>query len=120
MAGHPGWGRIARPLHERLWERIAGPWTAGVSVDDCWLFTGGYRTKWGHGRIALGGTASPGVPAHRVVYEQFWGPLMPIEVCRHECDVQLCCNPWHLVAGSQADNVRDQFTHGRRSRQEGH
>ncbi len=83
-----------------------------MGVEDCWLWTGSWRTKWGHGRIGDGGRNAPGVPAHRIVFEQFWGPVLPSEVVRHVCDVPLCCNPWHLEPGSPADNVRDQYTHG--------
>ena len=37
------------------------------------------------------------------------------EVARHRCDRMPCCNPDHLLWGTQADNVRDQFEHGRRT-----
>ncbi len=35
-------------------------------------------------------------------------------VARHSCDRPSCCNPQHLLWGSQADNVEDAFRRGRR------
>lgn len=34
-------------------------------------------------------------------------------VIRHTCDNRLCCNPLHLVSGSQYDNVKDAMEKGR-------
>ena len=101
------------PLEVRLWDKINGPWTAGVSVDDCWLFTGSWRGLWGHGKIREGERGSRCLYAHRVAYTLFWGWVSPAEVVRHRCDTPLCCNPFHLEAGTPLDNYLDQVERGR-------
>jgi hypothetical protein len=102
---HPG-------LYERLWDRIDGPWNPGVGVDDCWLWLGAWRSRFGYGRLRERGHNGRQLVAHRVVYEQFWDWLAPHEMARHKCDVPSCCNPFHLEAGSAADNAADRYSHG--------
>lgn len=102
----------APTLYERLWARIDGPWVDGVDVDDCWLWTGGWRSRFGYGRLREAGHNGRQLVAHRVVYEQFYDWLAPFEIARHKCDVPLCCNPFHLESGSYADNIADQYEHG--------
>lgn len=45
--------------------------------------------------------------ASRVVYELMKGEDPGKRVVRHTCDNHLCCNPKHLVIGTQAQNVED-------------
>lgn len=99
-------------LYERLWDRVAGPWTPGVTVDDCWLFQGAWRSRFGYGRLRERGHNGRQLVAHRVVYEQFFDWLAPHEMALHSCDVPSCCNPYHLRAGTAAENRQDQFEHG--------
>lgn len=35
-------------------------------------------------------------------------------VVRHDCGNNLCVNPWHLLVGTHAENMRDQYRHGTR------
>lgn len=51
--------------------------------------------------------------AHRWRYEQVHGPLPRGAVVRHTCDNPRCVTLEHLVAGSQADNMRDMQDRGR-------
>lgn len=99
-------------LYERLWDRIAGPWFSHVGVDDCWLWMGSWRSRFGYGRLREAGHNGRQLVAHRVVYEQFYDWLAPQEIARHDCDNPLCCNPFHLRSGTYADNTRDQYEHG--------
>ena len=45
---------------------------------------------------------------YRVVYELYTGyKLQEREVVRHTCDHSWCCNPHHMLIGTQADNIAD-------------
>jgi len=47
---------------------------------------------------------------HRIVYQLYTGyNLEPKDVIRHQCDNHWCCNPHHMLIGTQADNVRDML-----------
>jgi hypothetical protein len=47
---------------------------------------------------------------YRIVYQLYTGAeLKPTDVVRHECDNCWCCNPFHMIIGSQADNVQDML-----------
>jgi alpha/beta superfamily hydrolase len=51
---------------------------------------------------------------HAVALELSLGrPLREDEVARHSCDVTLCCNPAHLLPGTQFDNIQDRVARGR-------
>ncbi len=81
---------------------------------ECWPWTGGHGDK-GHGRFKIAGKL---VSAHVFAYEYFFGqiPDMPGyhgAVVRHRCDNPPCCNPAHLLAGTQASNVADMVARGR-------
>lgn len=56
--------------------------------------------------------------AHRVSFfiHNGWVPMGRTEnsgVVRHVCDNPRCCNPKHLVSGSQRQNVHDAISRGR-------
>ena len=47
---------------------------------------------------------------YRVVYQLYTGyKLKEREVVRHTCDNSWCCNPHHMMIGTQADNVADMM-----------
>jgi len=50
--------------------------------------------------------------AHRVAWELAHG-RPPTGVVRHSCDNRKCCNPKHLIEGSQKENIRDCIERGR-------
>lgn len=39
---------------------------------------------------------------------------------RHACDNPLCCNPDHLLTGTQQDNINDKVARGRQAKGEAH
>jgi len=47
---------------------------------------------------------------YRVVYQLYTGyQLQKGDVVRHTCDHSWCCNPYHMIIGTQADNVKDML-----------
>lgn len=86
---------------KRFWDKVdvrgkddCWPWKAGVSKS-------GYGAFWYCGKT---------IGAHCFAYGN------PAIVVRHTCHVPLCCNPAHLRAGTQQDNVADRVTAGRSAR----
>jgi hypothetical protein len=87
---------------ERFWAKV-------YKTDSCWLWTAaqikGYGQLGRYGRSAY---------AHRVSWEIHKGPIPHGMIICHKCDVPLCVNPDHLFMGTQADNVADMISKGRK------
>lgn len=103
-------------LADRFWPKVdvRGP-------DECWPWrrAHSHHPVTGRGMIQVGGAAGSKVPAPRVAYYLTHG-VWPT-LARHTCDSPPCCNPAHIVDGSQADNMQDclergRFNHGSRGR----
>lgn len=83
--------------------------------DGCWPWTratagGGYGECWFH---LPDGTVE--TVASRAAYFLANGqPPQPGLFVRHTCDNKPCCNPAHLVEGTQLENVRDCIERGRK------
>lgn len=93
---------------ERLRERFDAK---VVRQDDgCWIWVGSIGED-GYGRLYVGGTRHMD-KAHRVALF-FKTGRFPTGVVRHTCDVRACCNPDHVVEGTQLENVRDMIQKGR-------
>lgn len=91
--------------------------------DECWEWKGGIDPPTsghakGYGYFA--GFARLKVGAHRFAYELAVGKIPPNRVIRHTCDNPPCCNPAHLVVGTQADNMGDRQAAGRYARGSSH
>ena len=85
-----------------------------VDANGCWLWQKsrtdrGYGKQWGEVR----GERPRWHATHRVAFRLAKGAIPQGAVIRHTCDVPACCNPEHLLPGSQADNMRDMFERGR-------
>jgi hypothetical protein len=104
---------MANPIPEltqndikRFWEKV------NIKTDnECWNWTSGKINGYGSIRIQ-----NRNYPAHRV--SLFLASNIQGLVARHSCDNPACCNPRHLVWGTQQDNVDDMFFRGRDRRGE--
>lgn len=86
---------------------------ARVLVNDktlCWEWQ---RQLNPAGYGALRATGRPWL-AHRLSYSIFSGDPSGLVIC-HKCDNPKCCNPTHLFAGTQQDNVADMMRKGRQA-----
>lgn len=73
----------------------------------CWLWADKLNPTDGRPYFTIGGVKHL---AYRVVYELTYGPLQPGEIVRHKvCDNPACCNPHHLLKGTQSDNETDKY-----------
>lgn len=87
-------------LESRLWPKIECR-----DVDDCWWWVAKAKHPYGYGRVSFGRKIQ--VKAHQAVYALVNGPIEPGKVVRHSCDNPGCCNPKHLLIGTQKDNSQD-------------
>jgi hypothetical protein len=88
-----------------FWSRVG----IAASDEDCWLWTGKLdRHGYGYeGRERC----------HRVAWElSRRESLRAGDVVRHTCDNPACCNPSHLIVGSQDENVADRVERERSAR----
>lgn len=73
------------------------------NADDCWIWTGS-RKSTGYGTFNVSGKTHS---AHRIAYRLCNGDIRDGQIVRHSCDNPSCCNPNHLLSGTQSDNMRD-------------
>tara|TARA_R110001606_G_scaffold115974_2_gene244548 strand:- start:697 stop:1032 length:336 start_codon:yes stop_codon:yes gene_type:complete len=57
--------------------------------------------------------------AHRFAYALSKGEIPDGFVVRHTCDNPACCNPDHLILGTQADNIADMYKRKRNRKAKG-
>lgn len=98
--------RTPEETTEAFWMRITikGP-------DECWEWQG-QRNKKGYGQVTLQSSESAtSTTAQRIAFEMIFG-YRPTQVM-HMCDNPPCCNPRHLVPGTNSLNQIDSARKGR-------
>lgn len=105
LAGDPmEGGRYTRTLREKF-EKILVDRPAG---DVCWLWPN-WCDADGYGEFRADGQRL----AHKAAYLIYNGDIPAGQIVMHTCDVPSCCNPAHLVLGTQRDNMQDMANKGR-------
>lgn len=87
----------------RLWSHVDRK-----GVDECWPWIGA-AFYFGHGAFKVTRPDFERVlRAHRLVYILTHGSVSTDKVVRHTCDNPPCCNPAHLIDGTQVQNTADR------------
>jgi len=89
---------------------------------DCWIWKGkpdkfGYAQTYWEGRLEMVHRVALSIHEDRKILSPT-RRLNQGEVVRHSCDTRLCCNPNHLLSGTQADNIKDRDQRNRTCRGE--
>ena len=78
-------------------------------VTKCWNWTGKLTSCYGHINVN-----AKMEYVHRVMYKIFYGKIPEDKpFVLHDCDNPKCCNPLHLYAGTQKDNIQDMIKRNR-------
>ena len=85
-------------------------------ADMCWEWGRsvggpGYGVCWVDGKCRS---------AHKLAYELSYGPVGDGLVVRHSCHNRKCCNPCHLIAGTQKQNMQDAVKANRQAKGQSH
>lgn len=80
-----------------------------VKPGECWNWTDGLFSN-GYGQFRMG---KKKVRAHRAMYDLMHGSIPEGKCVLHCCDNPKCCNPAHLLLGSDKDNAVDRQMKGR-------
>jgi len=98
-AAHQVRGGFTTEDVDRFWSKVLRR-----GADDCWEWQAATH-KSGYGKVWWPGHKYA-IQAHRVAFFLAHG-YFPKAMVRHTCDNRPCCNPAHLVEGTQLDNMRD-------------
>jgi hypothetical protein len=77
----------------------------------CRLWAGHKNRPNGYGQLYRPGQKP--IQAHRLAWEQAYGPIPEELFVLHRCDVRTCVEPTHLWLGTAKDNARDCWAKGR-------
>lgn len=100
---------MARPVKgTTFWDRV---WSNAEVLDNGCVVFNGHRDECGYGRISKDGKL---VRIHREVYKYLHPDEAINGVIMHSCDNPACINWEHLSHGTQAENIADMESKGRR------
>lgn len=85
--------------------------------NECWEWKG-YRHERGYGYFKYEPRGKL-LKTHRIAYTISKGIIPEGLLVRHQCDNPPCCNPNHLLVGTNADNTKDKLERGRMVSQPG-
>jgi hypothetical protein len=106
------WNRAKQNEARRFWSKV----DQSKGPEACWPWLAGLD-KDGYGRFQTGRHGAQTYHrAHRYAYALEYGEKP--HVVRHMCDYPACCNPLHLLGGTQKDNIQDCVRRGRFARGE--
>jgi len=92
-------GPKPKPVAQLFWSKVDVGWT-----DECWEWGATVNPKTGYGQWTTGLARGLTNIAHRVAYTLAKGEPGD-SVIDHLCHNKKCCNPQHLEAVSQAENL---------------
>lgn len=95
--------RLSREMSRRFW-----------SSNECWVWAG-HALQSGYCQFRIGNKR---YRVHRISYFLEHGK-QPKGIIMHSCDNRKCCNPAHLIDGTNADNSADMVRKGRSAKQKG-
>jgi len=72
----------------------------------CWLWIGYTENGYGITNVKVNGKYVKG-RVHRIIFEDFVGPIPDGLLCCHRCDTRNCVNPEHIFLGTHKDNYED-------------
>ncbi len=89
-------------------ERVLRHLPDNVTDNDCWVTD--YKSHVREYVQVYGENGSPKQYLHRLAWEAHNAePIPKGMLVRHTCDNPACCNPNHLILGTDQDNVNDMF-----------
>jgi hypothetical protein len=86
-------------------------WKKALLGDGCWEWQGVRNPRsTGYGQLKRNGKT---LRAHRIAYEDWYGPIPAGMGVLHRCDNPPCIRPDHLFLGTPLDNAVDRNSKGR-------
>ena len=104
----------SQSIIDRFWSKV----DRSTGPNECWPWLGARKTAgYGNFFVHRDPPSKEGqavfMNAHKFAYTITYGPIAAGEVVRHHCDTPSCCNPAHLTAGTQQENIADAIERGR-------
>jgi hypothetical protein len=91
--------------YKRFWDKVK---VGGL--DECWEWKASRNVK-GYGKIGKGNPLTTSL-AHRLCYYLTHGNIPLHHYILHSCNNPGCCNPTHLRADTQKENMLDKILSG--------